>query len=599
MKEELLMEKTLSENILLKEEARQRDSRPTTKEVRPGLDELSTPEIITEDLLSVKPISSDKRKSNSIYVTNSVTYKPLKKLDVQHPKQFVRDPDDNSWRNESISSLGIVFKPKNASKSFTEVLKNKTTELSNMVEKVDKSNVPDLRVRLEKIAEVRKSKKKRINKFGDTVYSDYEENSGENANISKEDITSPIVPSKTDDFAATTPLTPSKTEADLTVNAIWKGKTNIFGDDGSTTEKFKKLYNLADYYDVTDDYDADYVTLSKIDLKRFTVPFKSGKDTYSATRPPETTFTTRPAELTTKPMIITYMPDRQPTIQYFPPTKKATTPASQKVNVNDYDDRFNKKLSMFAYKDTPKMGYDVTFATASPLRTKKVEQPTILTPKPVYTPLYLGGKVDKNMYLTTPPHMTEPDPQGGFVPNDGTFNRASYVIKHYKDFINDAAKADDDKVSDYLPFTESPLRGVTMSQIPNLSVQKETKPEDYDYDTHFRKDIVNRFVDNFNQNSERFKVDFPILYNNSVVHRKGDPNGKVLASSSAFMKRLYETPNPRSQFLLNVKPCNANCESMTVDLSPAYELHYYVPDQEEKEEIETRPNTLPYRNYRL
>lgn len=102
----------------------------------------------TEDILKVKPINFDKIKNLTFY-TVSPNYKPLKKLEVQPPKPFIRDPDDNSWRNESISSLGIVFNPKNSSKPFTQVLKNKTeTEWNNILDRDLKNDVPDLRERL-------------------------------------------------------------------------------------------------------------------------------------------------------------------------------------------------------------------------------------------------------------------------------------------------------------------------------------------------------------------------------------------------------------------------------------------------------------------
>ncbi|XP_026747741.1 uncharacterized protein LOC113508813 isoform X2 [Trichoplusia ni] len=589
IKEELLREETLNDEENAK---RYRDERLIVTNVK-SLKEWKTTDnvttgqdAVTEDMLSVQPISPGKKKLAGLYAV-SPNYKPLKKLDVQPPKQFVRDPDDNSWRNESISSLGIVFKPKNASKSFTEVLKNKTeTEWANMTEKDNKDGVPDLRVRLEKIAEVRKSKKKRVNKFGDTVYSDYEETSGENISTSKvEDVTVPMSPETI--LSSTTP-SPSKptSEFDLTVNAISKENMNIFKNDLTTpltTNKPKKFYNLAEYYDTTDEYDADYVNLSKIDLKKFTQPFKATH--VSVTQPPEL--------LRTKPMR-EYQPERKATVQYFPPTQKVT----QKVNVNDYDHDFNRKVNLYTFKEPPQNVLSVTYATASPLHTEKNEQLNKLTVKPAFTPMYRPDSLDKNLYLTNPPRVTEPP--NGFVVNDGNFNRASYVIKHYRDFINEAAKeSDDDRSSEFLPYTRSPLQGVTMNDLAKLTTLKDPNQgdDDYDYETKFRKDILNRFVDNFNQNSERFKVDFPILYNNSVVHRS-PAEGKV-ASSSAFMKRLYDVSNPRpSNILAPAKPCDPHCDNLTVELSPAYELHYYVPEQEEKEEMEPRPITMPQR-YRL
>ncbi|XP_075970007.1 uncharacterized protein LOC142972621 isoform X2 [Anticarsia gemmatalis] len=585
MKEELLMEKTLNENAYI---ARHRETTPAEEQKNSH----TTPNIVTEDMLSVKPINNEKKK-NGLYDNSS--YKPLKKLDVQPSKQFVRDPDDNSWRNESISSLGIVFKPKNASKSFTEVLKNKTTELSNLAEKIDKDSIPDLRVRLEKIAEVRKSKKKRINKFGDTVYSDYEENSGENLNLSKEETTSPMIPVKeTEQLPTTTqpPSPPSSSpakEIDLSIKNVFIAKENKEETTTPvTTKKSKNVYNLGEYYDTTDEYDTDYITLPKIDLKKFTMPFKTRNNIHISRRP--SGFTTRPMETpVTKPMGVTYLPDRQPTVQYFPPTKKTkpTTTQKQKVNVNDYDADFRHKLDLFSFKDGPKDIYGVSYVTTPPVQAKKLPPPSKTTkPQPLFTSFYETDNLDKNLYLTNQPHVTETQ---SYVTPDGNYNRASYVIKHYRDFINEAAKgSEEDKQPGYLPFTEAPIQGVTMNDIGKFNAMKVKPDDDYDYDTHFRKDILNRFVDNFNQNSERFKVDFPILYNNSVVHRKVEENGKVLASSSAFMKRLYESGNQR--------PCDhGNCDNMSIELAPAYELHYYVPDQEEKEEVEPRSSPVPYR----
>ncbi|PZC74636.1 hypothetical protein B5X24_HaOG207402 [Helicoverpa armigera] len=575
IKEELLKEETLNDN----EEYAKRyheDERVTSSR---GKQSKHGTNAATEDSLSVKPIGQEKKKNTILYPV-SPNYKPLKKIDVQPPKQFIRDPDDNSWRNESISSLGIVFKPKNASKSFTQVLKNKTeTELGNMTDNKDsKDDVPDLRVRLEKIAEVRKSKKK-INKYGDTVYSDYEE-SAENVNNSKEDTTSPMSPAMDLFPNFTPPPTPktTTTEFELTVNPI--SEFDIFKEDVTTpltTTKPKKFYNLAEYYDATDEYDADYINAHKIDLKKYTQSLKP-KDNH-VTQPPQ--------PLHTKPMK-EYQPERKATLQYFPPTQKVV----QKVNLNDYDGDFDRKVNLYTFKSPPKTMPPAAFGTASPVRTEKYEQVNKVTMKPLYTPMYQTENMDKNLYLTNPSRVT--DSPSGFVPNDGNFNRASYVIKHYRDFINEAAKEGDDG-NEYL-YTEPPIRGVTVNELSKMTTPKDVE-DDYDYDVKFRKDIINRFVDNFNQNSERFKVDFPILYNSSVVHRQAPQQGRV-ASSTAFMKRLYEVQARGAGAGGGRRACEPHCDNMTVELSPAYELHYYVPDQEEKEEMEQRPVTLPYR-YRL
>ena len=535
----------------------------------------------SEDMLSVKPIGMEKKKNTILYAV-SPNYKPLKKIDVQPPKQFVRDPDDNSWRNESISSLGIVFKPKNASKSFTEVLKNKTEiELANMTDKDSKDNLPDLRIRLEKIAEVRKSKKK-INKLGDTVYSDYEE-TVENSNLSKENMATPVRPDVelTMDYTPPPPA-PSTTGFDPVVNYISKEQIDFFNTEKTSTTKNKlgKVYNLAEYYDTTDDYDVDYVNQYKIDLKKFTKSLK-----------PKETTTQIPEWLRTQPMR-EFQPERKATLQYFPPTTKVV----QKVNINDYDTNFNRKVNMYKINDAPpKDIVGASFGTVSPRPTEKYEPLNKVTTKPAYTPMYHTDNLDKNLYLSNQPSVSEPTPDG-LVPNDGNFNRASYVIKHYRDFINEAVKGGEDERSEEYTYTEPPIRGVTVNEMAKLTPRDSAQgDEDYEYDTKVRKDIMNRFVDNFNQNSERFKVDFPILYNSSVVHRQTPEHGRV-ASSSAFMKRLYEVGNPRPSNFLQ-KSCEPNCYK-TVELSPAYELHYYVPDEEEKEEIQPRANTPPFR-YKL
>ncbi|KAH9646024.1 hypothetical protein HF086_017553 [Spodoptera exigua] len=592
IKEELLKEEMLNDN----EENAMRYVLPRTKEKdNEGL--VTVPETYTEDMLSVKPIGLEKKKSTILYTVNP-NYKPLKKIDVQPPKPFVRDPDDNSWRNESISSLGIVFKPKNASKSFTQVLKNKTEiELANMTDRDNKGDVPDLRVRLEKIAEVRKSKKK-INKFGDTVYSDYEE-SGENVNVSSKiatttttTTTTPPTSSFDDSLLNFTPPPISKTlttEFDLSVNAISTEGFNLFKDDvmkSPLTTNKPKFYNLAEYYDTTDEYDADYVNQHKIDLKKFTKPLTSKQ---SPVTPPTQVFYTKPMR--------EYQPERKATLQYFPPTPKNT----QKVNLNDYDAEFNRKVNLYTMKASLKHSPPTSIGTSAPVVSDKYSTPVnrVTTMKPTYTPtpMFQTDNFDKNLYLTTPPHV--PQSSHGYVPNDGNFNRASYVIKHYRDFINEAAKESEDERGEY-QYTETPLRGVTIHELAKMS-PKDTNAgdDDYDYDLKFRKDIINRFVDNFNQNSEKFKVDFPILYNSSIVHRQAPENGRV-ASSTAFIKRLYEVSAPRATNLLSQrKPCDPNCDpNWTVELSPAYELHYYVPDQEEKEEMEQKPATLPY-PYRL
>lgn len=582
IKEELLMEKMLNENEYLKEKARQMEVKPMLGITPPVIDGIPTiHEVVTEDVLSVKPITVDTKQPSALYA-DSPSYKPPKKFDILPTKQIVRDPDDNTWRNERISSLGIVFKPKNASKSFTEVLKLKTTELSNMTAKNDKNGIPDLRIRLEKIAEVRKSKKKKINALGDIIYNDSDEIGIENSSSSNEEATSPMNPKQKSDLTSVT-SSPASPDTDGT-NYIPKENYKMFKEEFATpvTTIINKLGRLGEFYDSADDYDADYVT--KIDLKKFTTPPKIDIDKHS---PQDFMLNTR------KLIAVTYTPDRQPTVQYFPPTKKVKTSARPdakvKVDIDEYDDYFKNKVNQFSFTHQPKTEYDTSFGTASPAQTNQFHPNTFLSTTP-----YNNEQIKKNLYKTSKPKVS--NAQSVYV-KDGHSNKGSYVIKHYKDFIADAAKRNEDE---NLPFTVAPIQGVTISDIDKYSKQKgPQRDEDYDFNTQFRKDVVNRFVDNFNQNRDRFKVDFPILYNNSVIHRAIDDNRRGVASSRTSMKRPYDSVSPRTNFLSNVKQCDANCESMrVVELAPAYELHYYVPEQEEKEEIEPRHNVLPYR-YRL
>lgn len=65
------------------------------------------------------------------------------------------------------------------------------------------------------------------------------------------------------------------------------------------------------------------------------------------------------------------------------------------------------------------------------------------------------------------------------------------------------------------------------------------------------------------------------------------------------MRGLYGVATPAAMDDYHQKPpYDPNCENVTVELSPAYELHYYIPEQEEKEEAESNPVTLPY-TYKL
>ncbi|CAH0748577.1 unnamed protein product [Diatraea saccharalis] len=526
----------------------------------------------TEDSLSVKPINP----KVGLY-TVSPNYKKMKKIEVQPLKPFIRDPDDNSWRNESLSLLGIVFKAKNASKPFTQVLKNKTEAvLSIAPEKDDKNEVTELRERLEKSSQVRKSRKKKINKAGETIYTDYEEsNSGESLSTLKPDTTMPLFNADGKlAFIGGTSISTVGPES-TTLPGVY-----IYKEDVLTTRKPKKN-KFAEYYDTTDEYDADYLTLPKLDLKKFTTSFYN-KDTV----------TTPPIYLTTHAKTLnTNWPDRKPTVQYFPPK---TEP--QKVSLNDYDSDFEKKVNMFSFKEPP-----INIARASAATARTVQKYRLSPQENSQAPPI--GRPDnsyKNFYVTFPPRAVEPSNR--YSVDDESYNRASYVIKHFKDLIDEAVKGDYDKNGEFVQsYTNSPLTGVTIDEMTK-GKQKSSMDDDYDYASNFHKEILNKFVDNFNQNSERFKADFPILYNNSVVHGRVQDSGRVVASSTASLKRQYgpheSAPHEYSPHEYSPqKPCRTNCD-LKVELSPAYELHYYVPEQEEKEEVELKPATIPY-TYRL
>ncbi|KAL4709103.1 hypothetical protein ACJJTC_015642 [Scirpophaga incertulas] len=558
-----------------------------------------------DDSFSVKPISP----KGALYTVNP-NYRKMKKIEVQSLRPFVRDPDDNSWRNESLSLLGIVFKAKNASKPFTQVLKNKTeAELNNLSDKDDKNEVSDLRERLEKIAEVRKSRKKKINKFGDTVYSDYEEAT------SSEVTNKPKINTVPQTVITTQGLAVASTSPSITTDHSTTPKS-MRKNDSVTTKKPRKFNKFLEYYDTTDEYDADYILQPKIDLKKFTTRFE-GRATASTPRSVLTTYATKSTNGYK-------FPERKPTVQYFPPlppNQKATIkentdflqkkvnlvdiippmPQIQNVTLKENTDFFQKKMSILLPPSTGNQQVSVkenpTFFQKNVNLNDYVAEPVdimrlSLSSRPTTTPqsrLAESGQpsyLDSAYYVTHPPRIAEPSNRHS-AHHDEIYNRATYVINHFKHLMDEAAKNDDDK-QDYLPsFTEPPLRGVTL----NEAAKSHPAPVDeYDYAGNIRKDILNKFVDNFNQNSERFKVDFPILYNNSIVHRMAEDSGAVLASSTAFLKRLYETPPPNAYQL---KACEPNCD-MKVELSPEYELHYYVPEQEETEVLEAKQATVPY-----
>lgn len=75
------------------------------------------------------------------------------------PKPYLRDPNDNSWRNESISSLGIVFRPNDATNKTLALVKNRTeVELPAAIPEV--SPEPELKQRLDKLSSARRAGKR-------------------------------------------------------------------------------------------------------------------------------------------------------------------------------------------------------------------------------------------------------------------------------------------------------------------------------------------------------------------------------------------------------------------------------------------------------
>lgn len=513
-----------------------------------------------DDKLSVKPISYEKKNMSTLYTVNS-NYKPLKKIDVQPSKSILRNPDDNSWRNESLSTLGIVFKAKNSTKAFTQVLKNKTEmQLNSLSETKSAEQSPELRTRLEKIAEQRKSKKKKTDFFGNTYYTDYEENtSSERTTTHKTNVFDDIM-SRFTEFTTIGPENPI-TEP-LEINKI---NLREHSDTFKTKTKEKKIM---DEYESEED-EVDYA--HDIDLKKFKT-----KNNYVTPKAP---YYKTISKTTTQPSVEVpttvgqFLPERKPTVQYFPPRERP------KVVVNEYDDSFRTKVNGYALSKA--QPHDIRPITAHPTyvpwnRTPQLMSKNIYQKKP---------NVDKNKYLTHPTTSFDQNSYLEKVRTDG-YHRPSYLIQHLKDFINDVAKDEDTYV------TEIPYVGVTAANEGRKSVKVKPPPDYYDYEAQFRKDVLDRFVENFNQHSERFKVDFPILYNTSVVHSKlPDESKGVVASSNAFMKRLYE--NTHTTYGDNArKKFDPNCDK-TIELSPAYELHYYVPEEEEKEVQERRLTNAP------
>ncbi|XP_063620667.1 uncharacterized protein LOC134793071 [Cydia splendana] len=487
LKEELLVEANLEDKNLFTTTPKSNRSYVEQNEITPS-PEITRNDQQTDNYLIVRPINSDKK---SILYTVSPNYKPLKKIEVQPSKPFVRDPDDNSWRNESLSSLGIVFKGKNSTKAFTEVIKNKTEIVMNNTTEPEKVLMKvDLRDRLEKIAEKRKRKKK-IDNNGNTEYGDYEENSSGDTHTSKE---------KPEINLATLPTPPELVNPGI-----------IFGtklEESPNKYPSKKPKFTLDYYDGKDD-DADYATYPNIDILK-------------STPRPRVQWPVTQRILDNTHHVRTYLPDRQPTVQYFPPRPKTQ---------NDY------KVPPFGHTAQPQTGSSETYTK----NTENIPATYITT--------------DKIQHVEYRPVGT----------NDG------FRIRHYKDLLESVAQdMDYDKNGPYQrPITEEgPL----------------VKSDYYG----LRKEGIDKYVDYLNQNHERFKADFPVVFNTSIVH--GTERGKVLASSSAMFKRLYNGAQTKEAFGFSNKPFDPNCDNVTVELSPAYELHYYVPDQEETE----AGHTLPY-----
>lgn len=554
--EELMKEEILTDNVEYSK--RYRDERFQVKALNNN-ETLSTEtskinqaeDTSIEDKLSVKPISFEKKNISTIYTVNS-NYKPLKKIDVLPPKSFLRNPDDNSWRNESLSTLGIVFKAKNSSKAFTQVLKNKTEmQLNSFSETKSAEQSPELRTRLEKIAEQRKSKKKKTDFFGNTYYTDYEENTSSERTTTHKNVFDDIM-------SRFTELTTTGPENFVT-EPLEINKINLreFHPVDTFKTRTKQQKNMEQYDSEEDEVDYAH----DIDLKKFKT-----KNNYVTPKASSKTTTQPTVELQTP--VSQYSPERKPTIQYFPPRERS------KVIVNEYDDSFRRKLNEYTFNKP--QTHDIPPITAPPTYVSWNRAPEHAS-KNIWQN---KADVDKNRYVT---HSTTNFDQNSYlekVRTDG-YHRPSYLIKHLKDFINDVTKDDDIYV------TENPYVGVTAANEGRKSIKVKPPPEYYDYETQFRKDVLDRFVENFNQHSERFKVNFPILYNTSVVHSKlPDQRKGAIASSNAFMKRLYENKYTKQDDFAP-KRFDPNCDK-SIELSPAYELHYYVPEEEEKEIQERR-----------
>ncbi|XP_048479716.1 flocculation protein FLO11 [Plutella xylostella] len=415
-------------------------------------------------------------RNSSLYTVNP-NYKPLKKIDVKTPKPYHKHPDDNSWRNESISSLGIVFNPKNSSKPLTEVLKNKTeTELVYMEREVTSTEVPDLRERLEKLAELRKSKKYRTGQSSEKTDNDYE------------------------DIRSFLPSPRPFEKGSLQKN--FEYYESFFTTTEATTKSplAKGKEKIMEYYENPELNTADYFNLANIDIKK---SFVKG----SSRRPDSTTSTMSSADYAVS--IGQFPPERKATVQYFPPRPEKSTYPPVLMTTGKYD--FQKNLEQYAIMDE-----------ADPTTTEK--------PTP----------------STLPPLTT---------------NR-NYV--YYETNTNEGTT--------YNPQTPP---GVTTF----IELLGKTNADDRIYNERFvpdpyQRDVINRFVENYNKNHERFRVPYPVVYNNSVSHDSG-------GGSRQLVQQVFETERAPAAvtrlYLEQTKAYDLNLEKRD---DSDYEQLYFLPQDQ-------------------
>lgn len=438
----------------------------------------------SDEGLNVKPIATG--KNHSLY-TVSANYKPMKKLDVVPGKPQLRDPDDNSWRNQSLNNLGIVFKGKNSTKAFTQVLKNKTeTELSSLVEKDNTTEAPELRERLEKLAEERKSKKKKTDKSGEVV--DYD------------DASSYFYKTTTDKGPSSPARIPST------------ARERLQSADRELTSPFNNIFKTYDYENSDDD--VEYVTLPFLDLQKSAITKTS---TSGTTRSPTTRNWAQP---TTKQLL-----DRKPTVQYFPPR----APSTSKVYVkNDTEeDEFQRKMKEFE----PEHNAPVTTAYYV------LKEPELTT-----------KAARMNVYI---PDTLRPELAEEYrVPADKAYS--------FRDLMTRIGHEDDyDRANEYIP----------SHRVKEAVTQRENP---------VKKEVIEKFMQNYNDNSKKFKVDYPVVYKSRVFHTDGSVV-EPASSSASFQRQYRDRQRDRDR--------DPDCDKM-LELSADYELHYYVPEQEERLEID-------------